>query len=242
MDNIFDSLSQEDREIFKKNLLHYGLQEITPIKKELVISPRSSITLSTSPREKSYVAPIMLKTNDLDELKQWIGLNDRTVKGRNLTSRDSQREMKDYRRKLKPFDTRVSLSKEVSEANSEIRMSKSSAFQPLKSTTEKTMTRSKSSATLDAIRTYTHAYLYGDSTLVKEHKAILEAHFVSFEVPLWFFESIIVRSGSTLYLGTGSNILAAHELNIESGGKIKSFGNLTISVNRLRKSFPRKIV
>ncbi len=201
---------------FKRRLARYCAED-TAIDDELVTPCRSVVMLSASPRDKSARPPRMLHTQDLDELKQWIGLPDEAVKGRVLVDNDQRREM---RHVCKCHDeyTADEAGKAAARFNATVR------------------TLDSPSQKLDALRAHARSYLYGDSTLVKDAKPAIETYFESFVIPLWVLQKVVVKSGSVLAFGPGSNVLLASELEIEQGGQVLSYGSLTVNVATLRKT------
>ena len=91
---------------------------------------------------------------------------------------------------------------------------------------------------LDAVRTFARSYIYGDSTLAAQAKSIVEKSFGIFEIYAWLFRKIKVSSGSVLAFGPGANVLNASEIEIEEGGRVVSYGSLTVNVATLRKTTP----
>ncbi len=231
------TLSKKELESFKKRSSNYYLEDHTPQVENLIVTPKSALTLSASAKEQSYTSPIWLETEDLDVLKRWIGVSDETVKGRNLVSSEAQKTMRNYQKTLNISDLQLKSARKakiVSKREESIALPNTAMIDMAAAAKEKTGIRD--SGTSSAIRDYAKAYLFGDSRLIREIKPLLEGHFVRFRIPVWYFLTITVRSGATLYFGPGSNIVLAHELNIESGGRVRSFGNLTVSVTNLRQS------
>lgn len=194
---------------FVKALELYGLAP-ADLKEELVVPPRAVVTLSAG-RRASHCRPKMLQTGDLAELKRWIGVPDRAVKGRCLLERSERTALAELRRP---------------------------ATQVAAGTFE---AKAATASQLEAIRAHARAYLYGDSTLVAEAKPLVERQFEAFLVALWLFTKIKVSAGSVLSFGPGANVLLAGELEIEEGGQVVSYGPLTVRVSTLRKTAPKLI-
>jgi septum formation inhibitor MinC len=231
------SLSEQDQKTFYVKTSKFCLEDHTPPIQDLVVTSCSSITLSASPKDQSYTSPIWLETRDLDVLKRWIGVNDETIKGRNLVSCEAQRLMKRYQKMLNISEQQLKIARQERQQVSDDKRAalQATATQDIAAAVKESGSR-KDSELSNAIRDYTKNYLYGDSRLVKEMKPLLESHFEIFKIPVWFFLTVTVKSGSTLYFGPGSNVLVAHELRVEPGGKVRSYGNLTVDVTNLRKS------
>lgn len=45
--------------------------------------------------------------------------------------------------------------------------------------------------------------------MIAEAKPVIEQYFSLFEVPLWAFPNVTVKSGATLMFGPGANVLLA---------------------------------
>lgn len=208
---------QDRLKAFKQRLETYCTDDSAP-DDELVTPCRSVVMLSASPKDASYRPPRLMQTRDLDELKRWIGLPNEAVKGRILVDNDQRREMQHV---CKCHD-------EIAGAGSDATTQLAAAVRTLESPSQK----------LDALRSYANSYLFGDSTLVQEAKPAIESYFGSFSIIAWFLRKIVVKSGSVLAFGPGSNVLVAGELEIEEGGQVVGYGSLTVSVATLRKTKP----
>jgi hypothetical protein len=86
---------------------------------------------------------------------------------------------------------------------------------------------------LEMIRSAAHAYVRGESEVAPHYKSAIEALFQELIVILWPFLNIVVKSGATLEFGTGTHKLVAHKLTIESGGRVRSYGNLVVDCTLL---------
>jgi hypothetical protein len=75
MATTISTLSAADQADFTKRLSAYGLDASAVIQSDLVVPPKSTMTLSAND-PKSFVQPHVLTTSDLDELKTWIGIPD----------------------------------------------------------------------------------------------------------------------------------------------------------------------
>jgi hypothetical protein len=205
---------------FKSSLKKFSLTEKDVNNCDLIVSPRSSVILSRSPKHASPLRPKVLQTTDLDVLKSWIGVGDDGVKSKTFISRRDQghiKELRDYCKchKSEPRAVRRNL------LVSRIKEDKEPA------------------AKSGSIRSYARSYLFGDSRLVAEAKPVLEDYYGVIEIGVWLFPNIKISSGSVLSFGPGSNVLLANELEIEEGGRIISYGSLTVNVTTLRKTNPR---
>jgi hypothetical protein len=75
MATTFDSLSAADRADFSQRLALYGLNETSVLQSDLFIPPNTTVTLSASPG--SFLQAYILTTQDVNELKRWIGTPNR---------------------------------------------------------------------------------------------------------------------------------------------------------------------
>ncbi len=195
---------------FARILERYCLTVADIEREDLIVPCRAIALLSASPRHASYRRPKILQTNNLDQLKQWIGVPDAAVKGRCLIDRDQRADF-------------AAIQKEFKAARKEA----AAAVRPA------------GGVRLDALRAYARSYLFGDSSMVAAAKPHLEAFFDVFAVAVWAFPKVKVSAGSVLAFGPGANVLLASELEIEEGGQIVSVGSLTVRIaGALRKTVP----
>jgi hypothetical protein len=75
MSNAFDSLSAADQADLLHRLAIFGLNETSFVQRDLFIPPNTTVTLSAGPG--SFLQPYLLETEDLNELKRWIGTPDK---------------------------------------------------------------------------------------------------------------------------------------------------------------------
>lgn len=199
---------------FARRLRRYCLENVEV--RDLRTPCNGTVTLSASPRDPSDHRPVMLHTRDLDELKRWIGVPDSAVRGRSLVEREHSRA---FAKGRPPAGVSAEAVRTESAA-------------------KRTLT---DSASLDAVRAHARSYLFGDSALVKDARPVIERFFGAFRIPVWIFQKVTVTSGSVLAFGTGANVLLASELEIEQGGRVVSYGSLTVSVTTLRKTTPSRV-
>lgn len=88
---------------------------------------------------------------------------------------------------------------------------------------------------LSNVRVAARAFVRGNSELVTSYRAIVERTLGTIQLPIWALLSVKVASGSVLEFGPGVNVLLAFEVEIESGGLIRSRGHLTVNCTNLRK-------
>lgn len=183
---------------------------------DIEIACRSVAVLSRSPKHPTLAKPEVVHTQDLAELKRWIGVDDSVAKGRCHVGRDQRSDMKELCGRCLGTPSSASTGR-LTPFAAEIKKDK------------------KSAQYHSAIRDHARSYLYGDSTQVSEAKPVLEAFYGNFEVSVWTPPKITVKSGSVLFFGPGANVLLASELIIEPGGQVVSYGSLTVKVGKLRK-------
>jgi len=196
----------------------------------LEVTSRSVTVLSRNPAHRSERTPRVLYTQDLDELKSWVGIPDETVAKRCLVDREHRRTMHRLRTLCDKYQAEVSTSDERSKAAAlDVRPRIKAAL----------CNQGDARESLDSIRAHARSYLYGDSTLIPESKSVIEVFFDQFEVSTWILPKIVVKAGSVLAFGPGMNNLLASEVEIETGGQIVSTGSLSVHVGTLRKTMPR---
>lgn len=204
---------------FKFNLKKFSLTEQDVDNCDLIVSPRSSVLLSRSPKHNSQFRAKVLQTTDMDELKNWIGVSDDRVKSKTFISRRDQDHVKELSDHCKCHKSETPAVRR-NLLMSRIREDKEPA------------------AKSGSIRSYARSYLFGDSRLVAEAKPVLEDFYGVIDIGVWLFPNIKVSSGSVLSFGQGSNVLLANELEIEEGGRVVSYGSLTVNASTVRKTNP----
>jgi hypothetical protein len=86
------------------------------------------------------------------------------------------------------------------------------------------------------IRAGAVAYLWGNSARASAFKPIVEEAFRNFQVVIWPFFTITVKTGAMLELGAGANVLCAWKIIIEEGGEIRGVDtNLHVQCTILQK-------
>jgi hypothetical protein len=61
-------------------------------------------------------------------------------------------------------------------------------------------------------------------------------------VAVWPFVHVVVKSGSVLEFGPGPHVLVAHSVTIEEGGRIRSYGDLSVTTTIVKKEAGRPVV
>jgi hypothetical protein len=204
-----DSTDSSRDEDFAARLRQYGLTANDLIQTQLT-TVRSSVTCLYMDRPDSAVRPIILKTDDFDDLSRWIGVHD------------------DVFEKVDPF-VDVQRSK-VRTAQATFRSSEAPPADAARDMARSAQVRDPALA-----HEVARAYLFGDSRPLKQLKPWLSTMFPSISIPVWAFLDILVKSGSVLEFGPGPNVLVARSVTIEPGGKIRSHGHLKVDVTTIEK-------
>lgn len=241
MPDLLSELSPEDREDFKARLGVFGVDESVVIAPELTTTPSTITTLTTRRDTSSQFRPVVLRTSDFDRVNQWIGIPDRT-----FDRVDAVVEMPAARRDgvLSRFATPRSAVLERGSASRRLTVGPAAArlaearVGAAGETPHAEVAASLSSDDLVEVRTAARAYLRGDSRALAGYKSVIESVFPVFEIPLWPFLNITVKSGSVLEFGPGPHALVAYSLTIEDGGVVRSYGDLTVSATILRRTAP----
>jgi hypothetical protein len=202
MTTTLDSLPADQRADFLKRLALYGLDETSILRPDLVIPPKTTLTLSTA--ANSFLRPHLLSTPDLDELKKWIGIPDQRFK-QGLHEAPSAHI---------PVPKKIPATAHAAAGTS----------------------RPFASEDFNNIRAGAVAYLWGNSARAAALKPIVEEAFRTFEVALWPFFTITVKTGAVLEVGAGANVLCAWKIIIEEGGEVRGTNtNLHVQCTILQK-------
>lgn len=201
-----DSARDED---FAARLSQYGLTVSDLIQTELT-TIRSSVMCLYMDRPDSALRPIILKTDDFDDLSRWIGVHD------------------DVFEKVDPF---------VDVQRSKVRMAQATSRpnDTLPSVAVRDIGQSANVRDPALALEVARAYLFGDSRPLRQLKPWLSTMFPSISVAVWAFRDIRVKSGSVLEFGPGPNVLVARSVTIEPGGRIRSHGHLKVDVTTMEK-------
>jgi hypothetical protein len=242
MPDLLSDLNEEDRADFKSRLGAFGVDESVLIAPELTTNASTITTLTTRRDTASQYRPVVLRTSDLDRVNHWIGVPDDAFEqtepivelpasrrdgllSRFAQPRTGAAERGPSRRLVAGSGiSRVAVERAGVAAAAEVPRAE--------------LLSSMSSEDLSEVRTAARAYLRGDSRKMAGYKSIIESVFPVFEIPLWPFFNITVKSGSVLEFGPGPHALVAYSLTVEEGGVIRSYGDLTVSATILRRSTP----
>lgn len=230
------STTDTDAADFRKRLENYGLDESSVLQDRL-ITVRSAVTRLYSGGGGSAISPIVLRTNDFDDLNRWIGYPDRLFE------------------EVDPFFEAPrlgALQKAASGASERSQLVKGKQGSRARTSDvgkpeiahAEGMDMAVSAETdgnkigKSVVRDVARAYLYGDSRRLGKLKPWLSAHFPVIEIAIWAFNDIHVKSGSVLEVGPGTHVLVARKVTIEDGGTIRSRGNLKLDATVLRQAKP----
>ncbi len=214
------TIDDADQNDFLERLKGYGLDESAVLQPLLTTVP-SAVTALYMSRSESALRPIVLKTNDFDDLNKWIGVPDGIFDQIDPFAEPPRREA------MRAIREPVSVLHDAESA----RASTTACKHDVEETYSPILAR-------DVAR----AYLYGDSRKLQRLKPWLSERFPSVEIALWPFLEIIVKSGSVLEFGPGPNVLVARRVTIEKGGVIRTHGHLKIDVTILERAEPRRFV
>lgn len=216
MATTLDSLSAADRADFQKRLGIFGLDETGILQPDLVVPANTTLTLSASD-PRSFIRPRLLATNDLDQIKKWIGVDDQLFEQGKLQSTLAVPA---------PLRARAAVSPTAGAAPG------AAGAVDLQGAASNGNFRSSD---LDNLRTAATAYIWGHSPLAASYKSAVQLHFPSMQVALWPFFTITVNAGSVLQLGPGQNVLCAYKIVIHQGGTVRASGGLTVQSTVVQK-------
>jgi hypothetical protein len=222
MATTLNSLSAADKADFLKRLAVFGLDGSSVLQPDLVVQPRTTLTLSsTSPN--SFLRPHMLTTSNLDELKGWIGIPDQHFQKGLLAS---------------TMEAPPPISKALA---GKFAAPIATFASPVAATRAGTATnvalQGVTSKDMDSLRTAAMSYIWGQSSVSASYKTVVEAAFKNFQVAVWPFYTITVSAGSVLEIGSGPHVLCAWKIIIQQGGQIRGVGtNLHVQCTILEKT------
>lgn len=241
-------LSEADRSDFQARLALLDLNEEMVGERTLEVAEGQSLRLDMT--AESPVQPTILRTSDITQLRRWIGTPERAAAKRTTipaeailqkVRRSEAAEIAEAapRKVAKAFSRAEKASKAgVARGVSLAELSGVSAERLSASLREVQAGKDvrMSAAETDAVRAAARTMIHGDYASVAEYRPAVEAFFKEFHVAAWLFKKILVKRNSTLILGPGVHNLTAYELEIEEGGRVLSYGHLTVRVTQLRHS------
>ena len=209
-----ESLSAAHRAEFEKRLSVYGLDASAVIESDLIVPPKTTMLLSANDAQ-SYLHPRILNTEDLDELKAWIGIPNVLFEAGKL----------DRGSIVLPTSVAPTIPARKARATAAV-------------STEADAARIALPAEhLVNLRTAAQAYIFGDSQLVTGYKTAIEHYFPHLQINFWPFYTITVYPGSILTIGAGQNVLFAWKILIYEGGLVYApYGNLKTDAVVLQKA------
>lgn len=249
-------LDDKDQRHFLSRLARYGVDQQQLRDEELVV--RRDTRLQLSHRSRGTLSPLVLKTNDIDVVRRWIGLPPEVTRVRYtapavtdvaalpaaLRPMQPSFDIEEVRRRavLRPIGA---LAGEARASGARAFTARASAVRPaaaasaLGEATARGLDRRLFRAEeLEEVRTAARSYIRGDQRMASAYKRHIEELFGVFEIAAWFYTTVIVESGATLEFGKGANVLSAWKVIIEDGGTIRSEGNLTVDCTILTSHSP----
>jgi hypothetical protein len=171
----------------------------------------SSITHLHAGSSASQYQPIILRTDDFDDLNQWIGIPDQVFDEIDPLYEPPKRgRLLDFAAATKEKAPSESL----------------------------TANRQPSVESHSVARDLARAYLFGDARKLQPYKDFLKRHFSVVDVAVWAFPDILIKSGSVLEVGAGANVLLASSITIEQGGTLRCLGHVRVDATILEKVKP----
>lgn len=253
-------LDDKDQRHFLSRLARYGVDQQQLRDEELVV--RKDTRLQLSHRSRGTLSPLVLKTNDIDVVRRWIGLPPEVTRVRYtapavtdvaalpaaLRPTQPSFDIEEVRRRavLRPSgalagEARASGLRAFTARASAVRpavAASAAASAPGEATARGLDRRLFRTEELEEVRTAARSYIRGDQRMASAYKRHIEELFGVFEIAAWFYTTVIVESGATLEFGKGANVLSAWKVIIEDGGTIRSEGNLTVDCTILTSHSP----
>lgn len=227
-----DGPNETDRADFAKRLSHYGLDpDAVPSNSLSTIT--SSVTRLYAGGGDSAVRPVILRTNNFDDVNKWIGVPDRVFETiEPFAEAPHPSKLKALRPAVAPAAEGAAT--RLYERRADVSVTEKAAAPRATAA----VSRADESA---LARDVARAYLYGDSRKLQGQSAWLSSKFAAVDVALWAFLNIVVKSGSVLEFGPGPNVLVACNVTIEAGGKIRARGHLKIDATVLQRTLPIRV-
>jgi hypothetical protein len=238
----FESLDADQQAAFRRRLARLGVDENALIADELIVPPGTTMQLSPSPEAGGE--PRRLVTGDLDILRKWVGTPD---------ALKDNRRVSDLHRRLTRFPTLAAATAATG------RLARTATRAGTASVTladlidvrppelESAVTRHRAAVDvgrpdvrlsvleLETLRAVADTYVHGNKASVAQFKSAVEKFFGLFEVWGWFYTEIRVTKNSTLTFGPGANVATAHQVVLEPGARIRSFGHLRLDCSILKR-------
>ena len=245
-------LPPKDRADFEKRLARLGIEADTFDDQTLELEAGTNMRLEMA--GDSPISPMILQTKDLDTLRRWIGSPQKAVGSRTTQPFEAIIRGTNFATDVLPTPSRVKKRRSKTAKSTVARLSgtlteltkiePAALLASVKRAKAEPADFKLKSAELDTLRAAARNFIHGDPKLVEGFRPAIEAYFGEFQIAIWLKTRIIIKKNATLTLGTGVHNMTAYELIIESGGRIRSYGHLTVSVTkilrpgRVRPRFP----
>jgi hypothetical protein len=231
-----DGPNEADRADFAKRLSLYGLDP------DAVLAQTFNTVASTVTRlhtgADSMLRPVILRTNNFNDVNRWIGVSDRVFDEiEPFAEPPHPSKLKALRKGGAPLLERAaarSYEQRATAARTDIGRIEA-AQQPAAGDV-------RISDDTEIARDVARAFLYGDARKLQGHAVWLSTKFPAVEVAIWPILNVVVKSGSILEFGPGPHVLVACSVTIEAGGKIRARGNLKIDATMLQRTLPMRQV
>jgi hypothetical protein len=241
-------LATTDRTHFRDRLASLGLDEKAIIAASFEVPEGETRRLEMAAHGDQR--PYILETSDLDVLRRWIGVPDAAA---------AKLVRQPHERVSIEDDAAASERMPAPKAQASARTRGKTgaaergggcldrvasrdlhkAVQKYRATPDQKKGQTRlSSDQLQVLRAAARTYIRGDFKSVAPYKPAIEAFFERFQVAAWCFTKIVVKRNATLVFGSGSHNVTAHEVIIEPGGRIVSYGHLNVNATILRRPPP----
>jgi hypothetical protein len=240
------AIPEEDRDDFRARLARLGVNPDAVDDETIEVEAGKSLRLEMV--GESPVSPMIFETRDLDTLRRWIGSPDKAVQSRRIQPFEGIIRAANIdigglagAAAARTATRRRARTARSASATSGARLSEITKVDAgaLKASVDRVKAEPQqarlSAIEVDTLRAAARTYIHGDVASVAEFKPAIESFFETFQVAVWLKTKIVVKRNSTLALGTGVHNLTAYEIIIESGGRIRSHGHLTVSATKVRR-------
>ena len=233
--------NEADRADFEKRLSRYGI-EPEAVLASTFSTVTSSVTRLYAGGADSVLRPVILRTNNFDDVNRWIGVPDRVFDDIEPFAEPP------HSSKLRALGiTGAPLAESLAVRAYEQRSDRASADLSRIETEQQAAAGDVARAVAvgtrisddsEIARDVARAFLYGDSRKLRRQVAWLSTKFPAVEIAVWPLFNVIVKSGSVLEFGPGPHVLVACNVTIEAGGKIRGRGHLKIDATILQRTLP----
>jgi hypothetical protein len=228
-------LSPEERQDFERRLAVYGVTA-AGVQEPLSVGA-AGVTLAYGPNRASARSPYVVQTNDFASVKRMVGIDDRVL--RNVSSGVRLPGRIEVGRRT-PVGTIGAVRDAESRGYAAAPGFAMDDAEPGRATISDAALNALDDEAIANVRIAARAFVRGNSQLVASYRPLVERVVGMVTIPVWAILTVTVASGSVLEFGPGVNVLVAHEVIIEAGGRIRSRGHLTVNCTKMRK--PGKVV